>query len=192
MVAHSCRRGGCHILPPVPELDIRTMSAMNSMIRWRRRSPVLDDVSLSIEGRANSSLCSVALPVAASRHCCGWSPDLKCRVAAGCCGEDDVRIKGPHPSRVVVFQDPTLFSMALGLGTMVALGFGGRKAILNQASASGSMRRSIWSGFPAFANALSASALGRYGPARLRWRAHWSTHPKILILDEPLRQAGIR
>ena len=81
--------------------------------------PVLQDVNLIIEPGEFVALLGPSG--------CGKSTLLRLvagleRPRTGTLRENDVRITGPHPSRVVVFQDPTLFpwrtvwdNVALGL-----------------------------------------------------------------------------
>ena len=81
--------------------------------------PVLDNVNLSI---APGEFVALLGPSG-----CGKSTLLRLvagleKPRSGSLREDEVRITGPHPSRVVVFQDPTLFpwrsvwdNVALGL-----------------------------------------------------------------------------
>src|SRR5262249_29554361 len=81
--------------------------------------PVLEDVTLRIEPGEFVALLGPSG--------CGKSTLLGLvagleKPRSGVLREDDIRIAGPHPSRVVVFQDPTLFpwrsvwdNVALGL-----------------------------------------------------------------------------
>ncbi|MBV9983615.1 ATP-binding cassette domain-containing protein, partial [Bradyrhizobium sp.] len=85
----------------------------------RNDLPVLDDVSLTVEPGEFVALLGPSG--------CGKSTLLRLiagldRPRAGTLREDGVDIEDPHPSRVVVFQDPTLFpwrsvwdNVALGL-----------------------------------------------------------------------------
>ena len=89
--------------------------------------------------------------------------------------EDDVRIKGPHPSRVVVFQDPTLFpwrtvwdNVALGLEAQGILKSQRQRvdAALDLVGPVGVRATPIRTSCPAAWRSAS------------RWRARWSTTRK--------------
>lgn len=140
---------------------------------------VLDDVSLIVEPGEFVALLGPSG--------CGKSTLLRLIAGleaprSGVLREDDVRIKGPHPSRVVVFQDPTLFpwrsvwdNVALGLEAQGIL-----KAQRHRVDAALDLV-----GLSAFRNAyphqLSGGMAQRVALARAL-----VNDPKVLVLDEPL------
>jgi NitT/TauT family transport system ATP-binding protein len=101
---------------------------------------------------------------------------------AGILREDDLRIKGPHPSRVVVFQDPTLFPWR-SVWDNVALGLEAQGILKSQRQRVDAALELV--GLSAFRNAyphqLSGGMAQRVALARAL-----VNDPKILILDEPL------
>ena len=141
--------------------------------------PVLEDVSLSI---APGEFVALLGPSG-----CGKSTLLRLVAGleaprSGVLREDDVSIKGPHPSRVVVFQDPTLFPWR-SVWKNVALGLEAQGILKSQRQRVDSALDLV--GLSAFRNAyphqLSGGMAQRVALARAL-----VNDPKILILDEPL------
>ena len=141
--------------------------------------PVLEDVSLTIKPGEFVALLGPSG--------CGKSTLL--RLVAGlesprpaCCGRTSVRIRGPHPSRVVVFQDPTLFPWR-SVWDNVALGLEAQGILKSQRHRVDAALDLV--GLSAFRNAyphqLSGGMAQRVALARAL-----VNDPKILILDEPL------
>jgi NitT/TauT family transport system ATP-binding protein len=141
--------------------------------------PVLEDVSLSIEpgefvallgpsGCGKSTLLRLVAGLEAPR--------------SGVLREDDVRIKGPHPSRVVVFQDPTLFPWR-SVWDNVALGLEAQGILKSQRQRVDAAIDLVGlSGFRnAYPHQLSGGMAQRVALARAL-----VNDPKILVLDEPL------
>ena len=141
--------------------------------------PVLDDVNLLVEPGEFVALLGPSG--------CGKSTLLRLvagldQPRAGSLREDDARIKGPHPSRVVVFQDPTLFpwrsvwdNVALGLEAQGILGSQRQRvdAALDLVGLSNFRN--------AYPHQLSGGMAQRVALARAL-----VNDPKVLILDEPL------
>src|ERR1700752_3687541 len=141
--------------------------------------PVLQDVSFAVEPGEFVALLGPSG--------CGKSTLLRLvagleKPRAGVLREDEIRITGPHPSRVVVFQDPTLFpwrnvwdNVALGLEAQGIL-----KSQLHRVDAAIDLVG--LSGLPkAYPHQLSGGMAQRVALARAL-----VNDPKILILDEPL------
>ncbi|MFN5038597.1 MAG: ABC transporter ATP-binding protein, partial [Bradyrhizobium sp.] len=101
---------------------------------------------------------------------------------AGSLREDDARITGPHPSRVVVFQDPTLFPWRT-VWDNVALGLEAQGILKAQRHRVDEVIELV--GLSSFRNAyphqLSGGMAQRVALARAL-----VNDPKILVLDEPL------
>jgi len=101
---------------------------------------------------------------------------------AGVLRENDIRIKGPHPSRVVVFQDPTLFPWR-SVWNNVALGLEAQGILKTQRHRVDAALDLV--GLTDFRNAyphqLSGGMAQRVALARAL-----VNDPKILVLDEPL------
>lgn len=141
--------------------------------------PVLDDVSLSAKPGEFIALLGPSG--------CGKSTLLRIVAGleapkSGAVREDGDRVIGPFPSRVVVFQDPTLFpwrsvwqNVALGLEAQGILKSERPRvdAALNLVSLSGFRN--------AFPHQLSGGMAQRVALARAL-----VNDPKVLILDEPL------
>ena len=141
--------------------------------------PVLEDVSLTIKPGEFVALLGPSG--------CGKSTLLRLVAGlespkAGVLREDDLRIKGPHPSRVVVFQDPTLFPWR-SVWDNVALGLEAQGILKSQRQRVDAALDLV--GLSAFRNAyphqLSGGMAQRVALARAL-----VNDPKILILDEPL------
>jgi NitT/TauT family transport system ATP-binding protein len=141
--------------------------------------PVLEDVNLLIEPGEFVALLGPSG--------CGKSTLLRLVAGlepprAGTLREDDVRIRGPHPSRVVVFQDPTLFPWRT-VWDNVGLGLEAQ-GILKQ------HRRRVDDaielvGLSAFRNAYPHQLSGGMAQRAALARA-LVNDPKVLVLDEPL------
>lgn len=141
--------------------------------------PVLDDVSLGIEPGEFVALLGPSG--------CGKSTLLRLVAGlepprSGVLREDDVRITGPHPSRVVVFQDPTLFPWRT-VWDNVALGLEAQGILKSQRQRVDAALDLV--GLAAFRKAyphqLSGGMAQRVALARAL-----VNDPKVLILDEPL------
>jgi NitT/TauT family transport system ATP-binding protein len=141
--------------------------------------PVLDDVSLLVEPGEFVALLGPSG--------CGKSTLL--RLVAGLdhprggnLREDDIRIKGPHPSRVVVFQDPTLFPWRT-VWDNVALGLEARSLLKSERQrVDAALDLVNLSSFRnAYPHQLSGGMAQRVALARAL-----VNDPRILVLDEPL------
>ncbi|CCE05853.1 alkanesulfonate ABC transporter, ATP binding protein [Bradyrhizobium sp. STM 3843] len=140
---------------------------------------VLDDVSLAVEPGEFVALLGPSG--------CGKSTLLRLVAGlepprSGVLREDDIRIKGPHPSRVVVFQDPTLFPWR-SVWDNVALGLEAQGILKAQRPRIDAALELV--GLSAFRNAyphqLSGGMAQRVALARAL-----VNDPKVLVLDEPL------
>ncbi|MCP3410672.1 ABC transporter ATP-binding protein [Bradyrhizobium sp. CCGB01] len=141
--------------------------------------PVLSDVSISVEPGEFVALLGPSG--------CGKSTLLRLvagldKPKLGTLREDEARITRPHPSRVVVFQDPTLFPWR-SVWDNVALGLEAQGILRSQRQRVDDALDLV--GLAAFRNAyphqLSGGMAQRVALARAL-----VNDPKILILDEPL------
>ena len=141
--------------------------------------PVLDDVSLTVKSGEFVALLGPSG--------CGKSTLLRIiagldQSRSGVLREDDIRIKGPHPSRVVVFQDPTLFPWR-SVWDNVALGLEAQGILKSQRQRVDAALDLV--GLAAFRNAyphqLSGGMAQRVALARAL-----VNDPKVMVLDEPL------
>ena len=141
--------------------------------------PVLDDVSLTVKSGEFVALLGPSG--------CGKSTLLRLiagldQSRSGVLREDDIRIKGPHPSRVVVFQDPTLFPWR-SVWDNVALGLEAQGILKSQRQRVDAALDLV--GLAAFRNAyphqLSGGMAQRVAIARAL-----VNDPKVMVLDEPL------
>lgn len=141
--------------------------------------PVLSDVSLSVEPGEFVALLGPSG--------CGKSTLLRLvagldKPRSGTLREDEARITRPHPSRVVVFQDPTLFPWRT-VWDNVALGLEAQGILKSQRHRVDAALDLV--GLSSFRNAyphqLSGGMAQRVALARAL-----VNDPKILILDEPL------
>jgi NitT/TauT family transport system ATP-binding protein len=140
---------------------------------------VLDDVSLIVEPGEFVALLGPSG--------CGKSTLLRLVAGldaprAGTLREGDERIRGPHPSRVVVFQDPTLFPWR-SVWDNVALGLEAQGILKSQRQRVDDALELV--GLTAFRKAyphqLSGGMAQRVALARAL-----VNDPKVLVLDEPL------
>jgi NitT/TauT family transport system ATP-binding protein len=141
--------------------------------------PVLDDVSLIVEPGEFVALLGPSG--------CGKSTLLRLiarldKPRSGVVREDEIRVKGPHPSRVVVFQDPTLFPWR-SVWDNVALALEAQGILKSQRQRVDAALDLV--GLSAFRNAyphqLSGGMAQRVALARAL-----VNDPKVLVLDEPL------
>ncbi|RXT44196.1 ABC transporter ATP-binding protein [Bradyrhizobium betae] len=141
--------------------------------------PVLDDVSISVEPGEFVALLGPSG--------CGKSTLLRLvagldKPKSGTLREDESRIRAPHPSRVVVFQDPTLFPWR-SVWDNVALGLEAQGILKSQRHRVDAALDLVGlSDFrTAYPHQLSGGMAQRVALARAL-----VNDPKILILDEPL------
>jgi NitT/TauT family transport system ATP-binding protein len=141
--------------------------------------PVLDDVSIDVSpgefvALLGPSGCGKSTLV---RLVAGLEPPR-----AGASREDHAAITGPHPSRVVVFQDPTLFPWRK-VWDNVALGLEAQGILKSQRHRVDAAIELVGlSGFRnAYPHQLSGGMAQRVALARAL-----VNDPKILVLDEPL------
>jgi NitT/TauT family transport system ATP-binding protein len=141
--------------------------------------PVLDEVSLKVEPGEFVALLGPSG--------CGKSTLLRLiagldRPRAGTLREDGAGINSPHPSRVVVFQDPTLFPWR-SVWDNVALGLEAQGILKRQQQRVDEVLELV--GLSAFRKAyphqLSGGMAQRVALARAL-----VNDPKLLVLDEPL------
>lgn len=141
--------------------------------------PVLSEINLSVEPGEFVALLGPSG--------CGKSTLLRLvagldKPRMGALREDEVRITRPHPSRVVVFQDPTLFPWR-SVWDNVALGLEAQGVLKRQRQRVDAALDLV--GLSAFRNAyphqLSGGMAQRVALARAL-----VNDPRILILDEPL------
>ena len=143
--------------------------------------PVLDRISLRIgPGEFVAILGRVA---AVNRLCCDWSPGLDFP-SAGYLLMDGEAIEGPDPSRIVVFQDPTLYPWRT-VWRNVALGLEARGLLRSHRKRIDDALRLV--GLTGFANAYPRQLSGGMSQRTALARA-LVNDPKLLILDEPLGQ----
>jgi NitT/TauT family transport system ATP-binding protein len=141
--------------------------------------PVLDDVNLMIERGE--------FVVLLGPSGCGKSTLLRLVAGleppkSGILREDDARIRGPHPSRVVVFQDPTLFPWRT-VWDNVALGLEAQGILKQHRQRVDDAIELV--GLSAFRNAYPHQLSGGMAQRAALARA-LVNDPKVLILDEPL------
>jgi NitT/TauT family transport system ATP-binding protein len=141
--------------------------------------PVLQDVNLNIE---RGEFVALLGPSG-----CGKSTLLRLvagleRPRSGTLREDDIRITGPHPSRVVVFQDPTLFPWRT-VWDNVALGLEAQGILKHHRQRIDDALELV--GLTAFRNAYPHQLSGGMAQRAALARA-LVNDPKILVLDEPL------
>jgi NitT/TauT family transport system ATP-binding protein len=161
---------------PGARIDVRNVSH-----RFALRGaalPVLEDVSLSIEPGEFVALLGPSG--------CGKSTLLRLVAgleapAQGAIDADGERVGGPDPSRVVVFQDPTLFPWRT-VRENVGLGPEARRTKRDAAGRIDAALELV--GLSAFANAFPHQLSGGMAQRAALARA-LVNDPQLLVLDEP-------
>ena len=158
-------------------LDIKTVS--HAFDIDGAALPVLQDVTLSIEPGEFVALLGPSG--------CGKSTLLRLVAGlepprTGTLREDELRIRGPHPSRVVVFQDPTLFPWRT-VWDNVALGLEAQGILKRHRQRVDDALELV--GLSEFRNAYPHQLSGGMAQRAALARA-LVNDPKILVLDEPL------
>jgi NitT/TauT family transport system ATP-binding protein len=141
--------------------------------------PVLDDVSLTVEPGEFVALLGPSG--------CGKSTLLRLvagleQPGSGLLREGGKDIEGPHPSRVVVFQDPTLFPWRT-VWNNVALGLEAQGILKQQRPRVDAALELV--GLSSFRNAYPHQLSGGMAQRAALARA-LVNDPEVLILDEPL------
>jgi NitT/TauT family transport system ATP-binding protein len=167
--------------PPPPRVGA-ALSVQNVSHAFSLRGaalPVLDDISLDV---APGEFVALLGPSG-----CGKSTLLRLVAGlepptSGLLAVDDERITGPDPSRVVVFQDPTLFPWRT-VRDNAALGLEARGLLPRHARRVDDALRLVGlAGFgDAYPHQLSGGMAQRASLARAL-----VNEPRLLILDEPL------
>lgn len=158
-------------------LDIRGLS--HAFELGDQRLPVLDDVDLHLQPGESVGLLGPSG--------CGKSTLL--RLVAGLEGlqhgqllADGGAIEGPHPSRVLVFQDPTLYPWR-SVWDNVALGLQARGQLKTQRPRVDETLRKV--GLLEFRDAYPRQLSGGMAQRAALARA-LINEPRLLLLDEPL------
>jgi NitT/TauT family transport system ATP-binding protein len=176
MVAHAFADP---ITYPAVGAEIEIEGVSHSFDIDRSLLPVLDDISLKAKPGEFIALLGPSG--------CGKSTLLRIVAGleeprSGVVREDGERVKGPFPSRVVVFQDPTLFPWR-SVWRNVALGLEAQGILKNERTRVDAALNLVGlSGFRnAYPHQLSGGMAQRVALARAL-----VNDPKVLILDEPL------
>jgi NitT/TauT family transport system ATP-binding protein len=176
MVAHAFADP---ITYPAVGAEIEIEGVSHSFDIDRSLLPVLDDISLKAEPGEFIALLGPSG--------CGKSTLLRIVAGleeprSGVVREDGEPVKGPFPSRVVVFQDPTLFPWR-SVWRNVALGLEAQGILKNERTRVDAALNLVGlSGFRnAYPHQLSGGMAQRVALARAL-----VNDPKVLILDEPL------
>src|ERR1700761_5373469 len=176
MVARAIRQ---HELPPAAGAALDIEGVSHAFDIDGAVLPVLDNVSFSVKPGEFVALLgpSGCGKSALRRLVAGLEPPR-----AGTLREDDIKIRGPQPSRVVVFQDPTLFPWRT-VWNNVALGLEAQ-GILKQRRQRVDAALDLV-GLSSFRNAYPHQLSGGMAQRAALARA-LVNDPKVLILDEPL------
>jgi NitT/TauT family transport system ATP-binding protein len=176
MVAHSALAA---IAYPAIGAGIDIENVSHSFAIDGAELPVLQDVNLMIEPGEFVALLGPSG--------CGKSTLLRLvagleRPVSGMLRENDVRITAPNPSRVVVFQDPTLFPWRT-IWDNVALGLEAQGILKHHRQRVDDVLELV--GLSAFRNAYPHQLSGGMAQRAALARA-LVNDPKVLVLDEPL------
>lgn len=165
--------------PRAPGLGVQVRQVSHHYPTQGAPLHVLDDITFTAEP---GSFVALVGPSG-----CGKSTLLRLlagleQPTQGKLGADGVRIVGPDPSRLLVFQDPTLFPWRT-VYQNVALGLEARGVFREQrARVDDALRLVGLEGFErAFPNELSGGMAQRVSLARVL-----VNDPRLLLLDEPL------
>jgi NitT/TauT family transport system ATP-binding protein len=179
MVAAATRAAAGHAAGQRNGLRIQVRQVSHHFQSKGARLDVLERVSFTVEP---GSFVALVGPSG-----CGKSTLLRLiagleQPSDGKIGGDGVRIVGPHPSRLLVFQDPTLFPWRT-VYENVALGLEARGVFRkDRHRVDDALRLVGLEGFArAFPNELSGGMAQRAALARVL-----VNDPRLLLLDEPL------
>ncbi|HSY23353.1 MAG TPA: ABC transporter ATP-binding protein [Polyangiaceae bacterium] len=163
----------------LPGLSLQVRAVSHHFVTEGKRLDVLDRVTFSVE---RGSFTALVGPSG-----CGKSTLLRLIAgleppSGGKIGADNVRVVGPDPSRLLVFQDPTLFPWR-NVRQNVALGLEARGLLPRERRRIDDALRLVGlDGFAgAFPNELSGGMAQRVALARVL-----VNDPRLLLLDEPL------
>jgi ABC-type nitrate/sulfonate/bicarbonate transport system ATPase subunit len=159
-------------------IDIRNLN--HAFDLQGSRLEVLQSIDLSV--RAGECVALLGAQAAANRPCCAFS-GLD-RPTAGSIRADGVIIDRPGPSRILAFQDPTLFPWA-SVWKNVATGLDARGMLERQTGRVDDALKLV--GLTAFAQAYPHQLSGGVAQRAALARA-LVNDPALLLLDEPLGQ----
>jgi NitT/TauT family transport system ATP-binding protein len=160
-------------------LSVQVRNVSHEFATKNGRLPVLEDVSFTV---ASGEFVALLGPSG-----CGKSTLLRLLAGldaptSGKTGADGVRIVGPDPSRLLVFQDPTLYPWRT-VRQNLALGLEAQGTLKHQAGRIDEVLRMV--GLEGFADALPHALSGGMAQRAALGRV-LVNRPSLLLLDEPL------